>query len=99
MSRESAPEETGWVSKDDAAEVLKISRLGVSWLVFSEDLDEAYSEDQGFGITRDSLQVYRHFLASSTRYERLAHRSLNVLFSPIKLFLKLVGGADVPSPL
>jgi midasin (ATPase involved in ribosome maturation) len=99
MSEHPGAESNDWVSRSEVAKVLRASDWGVSWLIFSDDLEETYSPDHGFGITRESLQVYRHWLASSTKYERIVHRFINIAFAPIKFVLKLIEGADVPSPL
>ena len=84
-----------WIARRDAAQILHVTSFGVSWLIFCDELEESFrtgGHQVESGVTQESLNVYRHWLASSTGYERLVHRSIKVLLAPFKFVMETVGG-------
>jgi hypothetical protein len=80
-----ASNQAEWVSEASAAEALRATRFGVSWLIFCDDLQSAFQSGQGFSVNAESLRNYRDWLAFSTYSERVMHRLTNVLISPVRV--------------
>ena len=82
------------ISIADAANALGCRRVGIRWLAYVEELDR--TEDvRGnlIGVTAESVRTYKHWLASSTPYERLLRRTLiHGVGGVLKGFLRTLGG-------